>query len=209
MLTLSLILWFPSGSSPLGMRIVDDPEWNIPKLEKCILDTSAFKQLAPSHRRNMHNVSVDGIEPITAEYAISLLAGSRRLRSELHRTISIQLSPRKSRTRSNYEQHRASFDTLRPIIAYHQAVLPVPPPSVTLIHKAYSGTFRKNYIAATIKQYMKILLLYLFMGNQSDDLRYPVRQSSYLPLWLLPSKEVMISLIFTSSKFVTPFMVAR
>jgi hypothetical protein len=114
---LSYDLVIPSGSSALGMRIVDDPEWNIPKLEKCIPDTSAYKQLAPSHRRNMHIVSVDGIEPLTAKYAISLLAGSRRLGSELHRTVSIQLSPRKSRTRSNYEQHRASFDTLRPIIA--------------------------------------------------------------------------------------------
>jgi hypothetical protein len=110
----------------------------------------------------MHVVSVDGIEPITAEYALSLLAGSRRLRSETHRTVTLQLSKRKSRTRSAYEQHRASFDTLRPVLASHQAVLPVPPPPVTLIHKAYSGPFRKNYIAATIKQFEDNASLFVY-----------------------------------------------
>jgi hypothetical protein len=144
------------------LRIIDDPDWNIPKLDGCIPGTPAYKLLAPLHRRNMHLVSVDGIEPITAEYALSLLAGSRRLRSETHRTVTLQLSKGKSRTRSAYEQHRASFDTLRPIIASHQAVLPVPPPSVTLIHKAYSGQFRKNYIAATIKQFEDNASLFVY-----------------------------------------------
>jgi hypothetical protein len=155
-------LTIPTGTSPLGLRILDDPDWNIPKLDGCIPDTPAYKLLAPVHRRNMHVVSVDGIEPITAEYALSLLAGSCRLRSETYRTVTLQLSKRQSRTRSAYEQHRASFDTLRPIIASHQAVLPVPPPSVTLIHKAYSGQFRKNYIAATIKQFEDNASLFVY-----------------------------------------------
>ena len=155
-------LTIPHGNTPLGMRILDDPDWNIPKLENCLPATSAYKQLAPVHRRNMHIVSIDGVEPITADYAISLLAGSRRLRSETHRTVTLQMSKRKSRCRSAYEQHRASFDTLRPIIASHQAVLTAPPPSVSLIHQAYSGRFKKNYIAATFKQFEDNASLFVY-----------------------------------------------
>ena len=58
-----------AGGGPLGMRIINDEMWNIPLLECCLKDTQSYKQIALSHRRNMHIVSVNGIEPITAEYA--------------------------------------------------------------------------------------------------------------------------------------------
>ena len=52
----------------------------------------------------MHVVSINGIEPITAEYAISLIQGARRLRSEITRTVTIQLSKKsqeRERTTNN------------------------------------------------------------------------------------------------------------
>ena len=96
----------------------------------------------------MHIVANNGIEPITAEYAISLIQGARRLRSEITRTVTIQLSKRKSRTRTNYELYRAMFDTFRPILASyqevicsHQAVLPSPPEKVKYEYQAYARQF--------------------------------------------------------------------
>ena len=144
------------------MKITDDPDWNIPKLESCIPASEAFRTIAPSHRKNMHIVAIDGVEPITAEFALSLITGPRRLRSEKHRSITIQLCKRISRSRTNLEQSRAAFDTLRPILASHQAVLPQPPDPVTLMHKAYSGPFRKNYIAATFKQFEDNAALFVY-----------------------------------------------
>ena len=97
----------------------------------------------------MHIVAINGIESITAEYAISLIQGARRLRSEIKGTVTIQLSKRKSRTRTNYEQCRAMFDTFRPILAsfqavicLHQAVLPSPPEKVKYEYQAYAGEFK-------------------------------------------------------------------
>ena len=97
----------------------------------------------------MHIVAINGIEPITAEYAISLIQGARRLRSEIKRIVTIQMSKRKSRT--NYELYRAMFDTFRPILASfkavissHQAVLPSPPEKVKYEYQAYAGQYNSN-----------------------------------------------------------------
>ena len=112
-----------------------------------------------SHRSNIHVVAINGIEPITAEYAISIINGARRLRSETVRKITIQLSKRKSRTRSKYEQYRPMFGTFRPILASlnasiccHQA-LPSPPEKVRFEYQAYAGNFKKQYHALTILQF--------------------------------------------------------
>ena len=48
----------------------------------------------------MNVVSVNGIEPITAEYAISWIHGARRLRSKKVRTITIQLSKSRGQEQS-------------------------------------------------------------------------------------------------------------
>ena len=159
----------PMGDSPMGVKIIDDEAWNIPMLETCIKDTPAFRQIPPSHRRNMHIVSVNGVEPITAENAISLINGARRLRSEKVRKVTIQLCKRKSRTRTKYEEYRAMFDTFRPILASfnavicsHQAVLPSPPEKVRFEFQAYAGKFKKQYQAATIFQFEKNAGLYVY-----------------------------------------------
>ena len=88
----------------MGVKITDDEAWNIPMLETCMKDTPAFKQIPPSSRRHMYIVSINGAESITAANAISFINGVRRLRSEKVRTVTIQLSKRKSRTRTKYEQ---------------------------------------------------------------------------------------------------------
>ena len=117
----------------------------------------------------MHVISINGIEPITADYAISLITGARRLRSEEVRTISLQLSKRKSRTRTKYEQYRAMFDTFRPILASfnavissHQAVLPSPPEKIRFEYQAYAGKYRKQYQSAAILQFEKNAGLYVY-----------------------------------------------
>ena len=155
--------------NPIGLKIIDDKDWNIPLLESCVKDTEAFRQIAPTHRRNMHIIAINGIEPITAEYAISLIHGARRLRSEIKRTITIQMSKRRSRTRTKYEQYRAMFDTFRPILASfqavvcsHQAVLPSPPEKVKFEYQAYAGQYKKQYQAATILQFEKNAGLYVY-----------------------------------------------
>ena len=175
----------PPGLSPLGLRIIDDEDWNIPKLDNCIKDSPAYQQLKPSHRRNMHIVSIDGIEPISAQYAISLISGPRRLRSEKSRTISIQLCKRKTRSRTVYEQLRAKFDTLRPILASHQAVLPEPPKSVKFSFQAYSGQYRQNYKAATYNQFEKNASLFVY-GK-------PILRSS------LPSSAIVLTSVMAPS----------
>ena len=146
---------------------MNDDTWNIPMIEKCIQDTPAYKQIAPTHRKNMHIVSINGIEPITAEFAISLLSGIRRLRSEKNRTVTLQLCKRQSRTRSKYEQYRAMFDTFWSILASfqatlcsHQAVLPAPPEKVRFEYQAYAGKYKKQYQAAAILQFEKNAGLY-------------------------------------------------
>ena len=143
--------------------------WNIPLLECCLKDTQSYEQIAPSHRRNMHIVSVNSIEPITAEYAISLIHGARRLRSEKVKSVTIQLCKKKSRTRSKYEQYRAMFDTFRPILAAfqaslcsHQAVLPSPPEKVRFEYQAYAGRYKKHYEAAAILQFEKNAGLFVY-----------------------------------------------
>ena len=117
----------------------------------------------------MHIVSINGIEPITAEIALYLLSGARRLRSEKNRTATLQVCKRQSRTRSKYEQYRAMFDTFRPILASfqatlcsHPAVLPSPPEKVRFKYQAYAGKFRKQYQAAAILQFEKNAGLYVY-----------------------------------------------
>ena len=147
--------------SPLGLKIVDDMEWNCPKLEMCIPDSIAYNTLAPQHRRNMHIVSINGMEPITARYSIDLITAPRRLtrKSKEKQTVIIELSKRVSRRRTNYEQLRAQMDmtAMRPIIASssgwviasHMAILPEPPPVHKFIFQAYSGKYKRYYKAAT------------------------------------------------------------
>lgn len=149
------------GLSPLGLRIIDNEEWNIPKLESCVPGTLAYNIISPSHRRNMHIVSINGVEPITAQSAIELIIGARRLRSNKLRTIILELSKCKSRSRTAYEQLRGQFDAIPPIIATlhssvlasHVAILPSPPIVPKLAHQAFSGPYGRNFKAATIKGY--------------------------------------------------------
>ena len=83
--------------------------------------------------------------------------------------MTIQLSKRKSRTRTKYEQYRALFDTFRPIftsfqasLCSHQAVLPSPPEKIRFEYQAYAGKYKKQYHAAAILQFEKNAGLYVY-----------------------------------------------
>ena len=98
----------------------------------------------------MHIVEIDGIESII--YARSLIHGAWRHRSKITRTVTIQLSKRKSRTRTDFEQYKAIFNTFRPILASfqavicsHQTVLPSPPVKVKYEYQAYAGKYKKYF----------------------------------------------------------------
>ena len=135
--------------SPLGLRIVDDEVYNIPKLESCLPDSIAFNVLPKHHRRNMHVVSINGIEPISAQSAIEIISGPRLTRTSKNTTVTIELSKRKTPTRTKVEQYKQQSEIFRPIISSHEAILNETPPVQKLAHEAFSGKYGKYYKAAS------------------------------------------------------------
>jgi hypothetical protein len=142
----------PPQGRRFHIQVGDDQEYHIPFLDRVYVDSPWFHEIPPSARRNMWIVSIDEEEPIMGTSFIDYL---HHIQDPVEvRTATLILARRTSHTMTNFQELRASFDQMRPVIS-HLASFRKRPTTYTNIGDCLKSSENVQWKEALFGQYDK------------------------------------------------------